>query len=152
MTENIINNLKKIRTQINELLEELVFEPFARWIIQKYNLQQKIKRPSFKEQEVWWCSFGYNIGDEEHGKGDNFMRPVTILRKYNKNLALVAPTSTKLKDSEFYYQIEYNGQKYSVLISQLKTIDTKRLQKKIVTLSDNDYKNLINAVIKTIFK
>ena len=112
----------------------------------------KINRPSFKEQEIWWCSFGHNISDEENGKGDNFMRPVVILRKYNKNLALVAPTSTKLKDNQYYHTIEYESNKYSVLISQMKTIDTKRLQKKIVSLSDNDFQKLIQNIIKTIFK
>jgi mRNA interferase MazF len=147
-----IDLMKNLLDKIQNLLNDSLFDPFANWIIQKFVLHSKINRPSFKEQEVWWCSYGQNVGDEENGKGDNFMRPVAIIRKYNKNLALVAPTSTKIKDSPYYHRIEYEGQKYSVLISQMKTIDTKRLQKKIVTLSDNDFQKLIQAIIKTIFK
>jgi mRNA interferase MazF len=144
--------MNNILNKIKSNFENNLFEPFVNWLIQKFEIHIQIKRPSLKEQEIWWCSFGQNIGDEENGKGENFMRPVAIIRKYNKNLALVAPTSTKIKDNPYYHQIEYEGQKYSVLISQMKTIDTKRLRKKIVTLSDNDFQKLIQDIIKTIFK
>ena len=108
-----------------------MFEKFQVWLKQKFKTQQYEKRPFFNEREIWWCSFGQNIGDEENGKGDNFMRPVVVLKKFNQNICLVAPTSTKLKDNKYYFEIEYNNQKYSVLLSQVRTMDTKRFRKRI---------------------
>ena len=30
----------------------------------------------FQERKIWWCYLGLNVGTEEDGKGDYFMRPV----------------------------------------------------------------------------
>jgi hypothetical protein len=38
----------------------------------------------FKEREIWWCSAGINIGDEQNGKNFFFERPIIILKKFNK--------------------------------------------------------------------
>ena len=103
------------------------------------------------ERDIWWCYLGQNIGDEENGKGEYFMRPVIIIRKYNKNLALVIPTSTKLKDNIFYHKINYKNTDYSALISHTKTIDVKRLEKKITSLPMNDFKMLKIVLQESIF-
>src|SRR3989344_2420314 len=34
-----------------------------------------------KEGEVWMCSLGRNIGFEQNGSGDNFSRPILIIKK-----------------------------------------------------------------------
>lgn len=46
---------------------------------------------------------GQNIGFEQNGKGDNFVRPVIILKKFNKNMFFGIPLSTQIKDGKFYY-------------------------------------------------
>ena len=33
---------------------------------------------SFHEREIWWCSIGINLGDEQDGKNELFERPVLI--------------------------------------------------------------------------
>ena len=38
----------------------------------------------FHEREIWWCSIGLNVGDEQDGKNDYFERPVLVIRKFNK--------------------------------------------------------------------
>jgi len=129
-----------------------MLEEFTSWIQQKFQIHQKEKNPFFKEREIWWCQFGQNIGDEENGKGDNFMRPVVIIRKYNRNLALVLPTSTKIKDNQYYYKINYKNADYSVLLSQARTIDTKRLKNKIADLPTNDFKKLQIAFVENILR
>jgi mRNA interferase MazF len=79
------------------------------------------------------------------------MRPAVVISKFNKNICLVAPTSTKLKDNKYYYQIDYKSQQYSVLVSQIRVIDTKRFKKKIAQLSSNDLQKLKNYMAKTLF-
>jgi mRNA-degrading endonuclease toxin of MazEF toxin-antitoxin module len=62
------------------------------------------------------------------------------------------PTSTKLKEQKYYFPIEYKNTKYSVLISQLRTIDSKRLKKKIATLTTNEFNKLNNYSKEILFK
>jgi mRNA interferase MazF len=134
-----------------EIIQELIIK-LQSWNAQKIQIQTKPQRPFyFNEGEVWWCRIGENIGDEENGKGENFMRPVGIIRKFNKNLALVFPISSKLKDSKYYFSISYKGNKYSALVSQIKVIDTKRLTKKISQMSDEDFQKLKEYFQKTLF-
>lgn len=134
--------------------EENILQIFIRWIILKFNIHKSIgnRPPFFKEGDVWWCNLGQNIGDEENGKGDNFMRPVIIIRKYNKNLAFVIPTSTVIKDNQYYYQINYKNNDYSALLSQSKTVDTKRLKGKIAELPVNDFIKVRTAFIENILR
>ena len=134
------------------MIDQNIFQKLTLWIKLKFSIHSEEKRPFFNEREIWWCSFGQNIGDEENGKADNFMRPVAIIRKYNKNLALVLPTSTKLKDSPYYYKIEYKNTEYSALLSQSKTIDTKRLKNKIADLPIDDFKKLRLAFVENILR
>ena len=129
-----------------------MLEKFKQWMWQKISIHQKEKNPFYKEREIWWSQFGQNIGDEENGKGQNFMRPVIIVRKYNKNLALVLPTSSKVKNNPYYYKINYKNTDYSVLLSQSRTIDTKRLKNKIADLPTNDFKKLQIAFVESILR
>ena len=129
-----------------------MLEKFKQWMQQKFSIDQKEKNPFYKEREIWWSQFGQNIGDEENGKGENFMRPVIIVRKYNKNLALVLPTSAKIKNNPYYYKINYKNKNYSVLLSQPRTIDTKRLKNKIADLPMNDFKKLQIAFVESILR
>jgi len=39
----------------------------------------------FYEREIWFCSVGMNLGHEEDGKQDQFLRPIIIL----KNLMII---------------------------------------------------------------
>lgn len=131
-----------------------MLEKFNNWIKLKFNLHQRKNNrpPFFNERDVWWCQFGQNVGDEENGKGDNFMRPVVVLKKFNRNICLVAPTSRQIKDNKYYFQLEYNNQAVSVLISHLRTVDTKRFKNKIARLSPQDFEKLTNYVQNKLFK
>jgi len=47
----------------------------------------------FYEREVWWCITGVNVGVEIAGKHELFLRPVVVIRKFNKHMALIVPTN-----------------------------------------------------------
>lgn len=53
---------------------------FEGWIKvkQKIHAAQREHLPIFNERQVWWCSIGVNVGDEEDGKNALYHRPVLI--------------------------------------------------------------------------
>ena len=53
---------------------------FDKWNERKKALNDR-ERILFNPREIWWCSFGVNIGSEQDGSGDNFERPVIIIKK-----------------------------------------------------------------------
>jgi hypothetical protein len=61
---------------------------FEDWSKEKQNIEIFApKTLPFREKEIWWCSIGINIGDEQDGKNELFERPVLILRKFNNKIA-----------------------------------------------------------------
>ena len=75
------------------------------------------------------------------------MRPVVVIKKYNRNLCLIVPTSSKLKENKYYYKIKYKGQYYSALVSQMRALDAKRFTKKIAELSQKELTELKGYII-----
>ena len=113
---------------------------FEKWGIEKKLLDNKIyKIPVFHAQEIWWCSMGVNIGDEQDGKNDLFERPVLILRKFNNGLAWVVPISTKIKDGPYYFIITHDGIQFSVILSQLRLVSAKRFQRFVRKVSRGQF-------------
>ena len=123
---------------------------FLTWFQLKPELDNIQKYPKFEEGDVWWCHLGENIGFEENGKGEKFLRPIIILHKFNQRLFYGLPTSSKLKDNQYYYQIKIKDKQVSVLLSQMKAIDVKRLMYKKGSLSDNELKLLKKKMSKLI--
>jgi len=103
----------------------------------------------FKEREVWWCSLGANVGDEEDGKGEKFIRPILVLRKFNRNIFIGVPLSTKIKDNVFYHKISFKQKEQSALLSQIRVIDAKRLRDKMGEITGNEVDRL-KKIIKEI--
>jgi len=68
---------------------------------------------------------GANVGFEEDGKNGNFVRPVLIVKKFNRELFLGAPMSTKLKDNKYYILVTVKGNTVSVMTSQIRVFSSK---------------------------
>jgi mRNA interferase MazF len=121
---------------------------FIEWISLKCYIHNSTNQlPLFKERDVWMCYFGENVGFESNGRNENFHRPVIILHKFNKNLFYGMPMSTKLKDNRFYVEIDFKTQKQSVMISQLRVLDARRLHYKKGELSKADFKKVKSAFL-----
>jgi mRNA interferase MazF len=96
---------------------------FERWGIEKKILEQKgPKALNFNRRDIWWCSLGINLGDEEDGKNEFFERPVIIIKKFNHRIAWVLPLTTKQKTGIYYYNFDYEGKVFSVLLSQIRLV------------------------------
>ncbi len=104
----------------------------------------------FKEREVWWCSLGANIGDEQDGKGRSFTRPVLVLRKFNRNVFIGIPLSTKVKDNQFYHRVTFNNIEQSLVLSQLRLMDAKRFRDKMGDIPSHEIEKIKEKLRKLI--
>ncbi len=120
---------------------------FFEWIHGKVQIDQRQRGKIIHICEVYWCLLGENIGDEENGKGDTFRRPVLIVKKFNNNIFWGIPMSTKLKNNKFYIPVVLKDLPQSVMISQLRILDTKRLEQYIGYISREDFKKVRLSVI-----
>lgn len=108
-------------------------------------IKQKInnsweKRPFFHEREVWYCHLGENVGFEQDGKGESFLRPAVILRKFNNEIFLAVPFTTTLKDSRYYFTVNFGeGKKSSAILSQIRLLDGKRLSHKVGVVPNDEF-------------
>ena len=109
-----------------------VVKRFLAWIGVKEKIHhQNHKPPFFKEGEVWWCSVGENVGIEVYGKGELFTRPVLILKKYDRFSFFGLPLTTKIKNGSWYYKIIFRQLDQTVILSQGRTFDYRRLVEKV---------------------
>lgn len=112
---------------------------FDSWNSQKKKLDLEKRAPLFREREIWWCSLGVNIGSEEDGKGEKYLRPIIILRKFNSSIFYGMPLTSKSKSSQFYVPLYAGGVHGSVLLSQMRLIDAKRLSYRLGKISKTDF-------------
>jgi mRNA interferase MazF len=120
---------------------------FDRWNIKKKETQEINEPVLFYEREVWWCIVGTNIGVEIDGKHELFLRPVVVVRKFNKYMTLVVPTTTQDKDNKYYFNVFGEDDKmYNTCLSQVKSISSKRLFRKIGMIKEYDYEILVDKV------
>jgi mRNA interferase MazF len=119
-------------------------EYFA-WNSQKIELSKRATLPFFSAREIWWCNLGKNIGFEENGKGDDFRRPVLIVRKFNRYLFLALPLTSVCKINKFHYKLpkyRNDGKDSFVILSQVKVVSANRLIRKIYQVGDGVVQNI----------
>jgi UDP-N-acetylbacillosamine transaminase len=105
----------------------------------------------FKEGDIWWIKIGKNIGVEILGKGENFLRPVFVLKKVNKYSCIVVPITKTKKNNIFYYSFSFKNKAQNLAFNQIKTVDTKRFVKKFGQTSEstlNKIKQYFISIIK----
>ena len=120
---------------------------FQKWINKKIELHARLNTPSFKIKEVFWCAMGENVGDEENGKSELFSRPVLVMRKFNSNLFWGLPLTTQNKQNPYYLKISFIGREQSVIITQLRLMDAKRLYGQAIgKISSSDFEKVRQAI------
>lgn len=69
---------------------------------------------------------------EINGKSNKFERPVLIVRVFNKDFILIVPISSKEKEGQYYYSFKNPaGERNVVVLSQVKSISSKRLVRRV---------------------
>ena len=84
---------------------------------------------------------GQNIGYEVYGKGEDFLRPVIILRKFSKDSFLGIPLTSSKKEDMFHYTFTpSNKDKINyAMLSQVKLFSSKRIHDKMGKISPYDF-------------
>lgn len=114
---------------------------YDKWNKLKQEIETR-KSILFRQRDVLFISMGQNIGYEQYGKGEEFLRPVVVLKKFSKNLFLGIPLSSKLKDGYFFHKVTFKNRENTALLLQSKTFDSKRIKYKLATLSQNEFSKL----------
>jgi mRNA-degrading endonuclease toxin of MazEF toxin-antitoxin module len=116
---------------------------FDEWNESKKVIQAE-KARLYSVREIWWCALGVNIGSEQDGKGEKFLRPCVIVRGFGADTCLVVPLTTSPKVHFLRFPIGLVIDKEaSANLSQLRLIDTRRLVEKIGFLHQEVFKELI---------
>lgn len=129
-----------------------MLEKFLEWIKVKIGLHEVHSNPPLvSERDLWWISFGHNIGSEMNGKSRLFSRPGIVIKKLSRGFYLVAPTTTQLKDGSWYVPIKLENKEMRVCLHQIRTIDYRRLSTRLGQIDSDDFKrvkNFFNALYK----
>jgi mRNA interferase MazF len=127
---------------------------FDEWNEVKKETQKENIIVGFRNRDIFYIKMGQNIGFEQNGKGDNFVRPVVILKKFNKNMFFGIPLSTQIKEGAFYYSFEFKkGNTMSqniALLSQMKLYSTNRLLNKIGVMDKTNFDKMKDKFKKLI--
>jgi len=99
----------------------------------KENTQDDMKIRLFKQRDIFFIKMGENIGNEQNGKGANFVRPIVVLKKITKDMFIGIPLSTQIKSGSWFYQFEFKSKdkisKNIAIIPQVKMFSSQRLLK-----------------------
>jgi pseudaminic acid cytidylyltransferase len=122
---------------------------FDKWNSLKQSIEDR-KTIQFNQRDILFVSMGQNVGDEQYGKGDDFLRPVVVLKKFSKNLFLGIPLSSQIKEGFLFHTISFKGRKNCALLLQSKTFDSKRIKYKLARLGNNEFKALVTKFQKVV--
>lgn len=125
---------------------------FDIWNEKKKLINELETETFYHEREVWWCSLGLNVGQEQDGKNNDFERPVLVLRKFNNRITWVLPITSKEKVGIYYYKLIYSKQNFIVMLSQIRLISSKRFRRKISKVPLEEFSIIKNKVIDLLIK
>jgi mRNA-degrading endonuclease toxin of MazEF toxin-antitoxin module len=124
-----------------------IIQKFKEWFKLKIKLSFKEDSLVFKQNEIWWCSLGLNLGEETYGKGEKFTRPVLIFKKLTSSSFVAFPLTTQERIGSWYAKIETQGIKRWVMLNQIRILDKKRLTNRIGALSGADVQEVKKSFI-----
>ncbi|HLG90915.1 MAG TPA: type II toxin-antitoxin system PemK/MazF family toxin [Candidatus Saccharimonadales bacterium] len=124
---------------------------YNKWNDKKKLIQAGEFQRFVHEREIWWCSLGINIDDEEDGKNEQFERPVLIIKKFNRHIVLAVPLTTKPKNNKYYFNFEHDGIQFSAIMSQLRLLSTKRFSRRIRRINKNLFTEIREKIVEVCF-
>jgi mRNA interferase MazF len=120
---------------------------FDKWNSLKKIINDTSDYKFYKPREIWWCSFGINIGYEQDGNNSDYERPALIIRAFSKEVCLVIPLTRSNKKNKYHFDLGNIGRKKSfAILSQIRLIDTKRLVNRIAILEKHRFLDIKKAI------
>jgi len=123
---------------------------YSEWIEKQIELEGIKKRPKFLKGEVWRSSIGLNIGNEIDGKNRFFWRPVLVISKLSKTMLLAVPLTSQGKESVHKLPITFLDSQRYALVTQFRTLDSKRLIQKMGNLEEAEIEKVKKELMKMI--
>lgn len=124
---------------------------FEEWIELKEKLHFNAKVPRIHESEVWWCSFGENVGVEINGKSKRFTRPVLIMKKLSPFGYMGIPLTSQEKSGSWYAEFEFLNKKQYAAVCQARVMSVSRLHSKIGQIPESDL-NIVKTAFHNLYK
>ena len=122
---------------------------FDEWNEIKKSIEDDEILVGFKTRDIFNIKMGLNIGFEQNGKGENFVRPVLIYKKLTKDMFIGMPLTTTQRDGSFFFKFEFINSKISTaILIQTKLFSSKRLLNKIGVISKDDFESLKKKYLK----
>jgi mRNA interferase MazF len=130
-------------------MADVFIKRFLAWIGIKKKLDANDYNPPLvNEGDLWWCSVGENIGVEVSGKGENFTRPVIVLKKFGRVAFFGIPITTNTeRNGSWYVAFKHKGVDEVAMLTQARMFSYKRLDRKMGRLDDEDCKKVKEAFI-----
>lgn len=123
---------------------------FNKWNEKKKQIDLN-KGRFYHEREMWWCSLGINVGNEQDGRGLLFQRPVLIIKGLSVDTCIAVPLTTSYKKHPMRIPLGKIGNKEAFgIISQLRVIDTRRFNNRLDIISKEIFKD-IQKTIRMLF-
>ena len=105
----------------------------------------------YREGDIRWCSLGVNIGFEQDGTSEAHSRPVLIIKGFSQNVCWIVPLTTSKKENPYHFDVGIvDNQEAFAILSQIRLIDTKRLQERLVILDEDKFENKFKEIKKAI--
>lgn len=120
-------------------------EALYRWNQLKYILHVQNSLPKVKENEVWWCSLGENVGTEINGKGELFSRPILIYRKLGLFQFLGISLSTQKHNGTWFVNFRFKNKEQYASLNQIRVINISRLQERMGMIDKSDMRKVVDG-------
>lgn len=120
---------------------------FPEWMRLKEKLHFRKTFPRITEGDVWWCSFGENVGVEINGKNELFSRPVLIYKKLSRLGFIGVPLTSQIKSGSWYVEFVFQNRRQMAVLSQIRTFSVSRLTRRMGKLEDADILKIKRAMI-----
>jgi len=120
---------------------------FDQWNIQKKIIDARKNTKTIKERYIAFLQMGENVGFEQNGKGEKFLRPVLIYKKFSNHLFLGIPLTSKLKKERFYAEFSFKDRKSTAILSQIRLFDSKRIEYISGRISQDQFQKIKKRLI-----
>ena len=134
-------------------------EKFDEWNEVKKRTAKENILYGFKERDIFYIKMGENLGFEQNGKGNLFIRPIVVLKKLNSQMFVGIPLSTQLKKGSFFFEFSFmkkSKERYELrnniaILAQIRTFSVKRLLNKIGMMENNDFEKMKEKLEQLLF-
>lgn len=116
-------------------MQQKLFDP---WNGLKKELNNHQSFPFVNEGDVWFCSVGINVGQEQDGKHGYFERPVLVVRRWSRQSFLGIPLTSKSKQGNYFFRVEIGERVSWAMFAQIRTFDCRRLQRCVGKLAHSE--------------